>query len=167
MIIDRATVKTDWVRDDYEKLAKEQGRVDQEGFLQLMAAQLSNQDPMNPMSNEDMVAQMNQMSSLEELTKVNTNLMAMNQGQMIASGSAMIGKAVFGPDVSDGTQFSGIVDGLISEDGQVYVHVKGEEKVGLMAISQIQSLADPDAIVDDTTTTEAETESADETEATE
>ena len=48
--------------------------VDQETFLNLLVVQLQNQDPLEPMSNQEFVAQLAQFSSLEQLTSVNTSL---------------------------------------------------------------------------------------------
>jgi flagellar basal-body rod modification protein FlgD len=39
-------------------------------FLKLLVAQLSNQDPMNPMDNGEFVAQLAQFSSLEQLISI-------------------------------------------------------------------------------------------------
>jgi flagellar basal-body rod modification protein FlgD len=43
-------------------------------FLRLMTAQLSQQDPFNPVDNQQMVAQMAQFSSLAGITETNTTL---------------------------------------------------------------------------------------------
>jgi flagellar basal-body rod modification protein FlgD len=47
-------------------------------FLQLMIAQLENQDPMDPVKNEDYIAQLATFSSLEQLIAIKTaiNLLA-------------------------------------------------------------------------------------------
>jgi flagellar basal-body rod modification protein FlgD len=47
-----------------------------EDFLKLLIAQLKNQDPLNPASNTEFVAQLAQFSSLEQMTAMNTNLEA-------------------------------------------------------------------------------------------
>ena len=47
-------------------------------FLRLLTTQLQNQDPTNPMSNEDFIAQLAQFSSLEQLQGVNGQLETMN-----------------------------------------------------------------------------------------
>jgi flagellar basal-body rod modification protein FlgD len=39
-------------------------------FLQLMVAQLKNQDPINPVKNEDFLAQLASFSSLEQLVSI-------------------------------------------------------------------------------------------------
>ena len=46
----------------------------QQDFLRLMTAQLSQQDPFNPVDNQQMVAQMSQFSSLAGVTETNTTL---------------------------------------------------------------------------------------------
>lgn len=43
-------------------------------FLQLLLAQLENQDPLNPMDSTDMTAQLAQFSQLEQLSNINTSL---------------------------------------------------------------------------------------------
>ena len=43
-------------------------------FLTLLIAQLRNQDPLNPASNTEFIAQLAQFSSLEQMTLMNANL---------------------------------------------------------------------------------------------
>lgn len=154
-IYNRATVTTDPTTGDYNKMVKDAGRVDQEGFLQLLAAQLSNQDPMNPMSNEQMIGQMNQMASLEELTKINSNLTQFNQGQQMSQSSSLIGKAVYGINAETGDELAGVIDGIMTEGGKVYAHVKGETDEGLMDVDSILSIADPNSVVEEETVDES------------
>ncbi len=67
-------------------------------FLQLLVAQLQNQDPLKPMESTEFTAQLAQFSSLEQLYNVNENLddlgsnqLAMNNTQTIS----MIGKSAW------------------------------------------------------------------------
>lgn len=49
-------------------------QMDQGDFLRLMTAQLAQQDPFNPVDNQQMVAQMAQFSSLAGISETNTTL---------------------------------------------------------------------------------------------
>ncbi len=48
--------------------------IDQEGFLALMVAELQNQDPLEPLSNQEYVSQLTSFSSLGELQEINENM---------------------------------------------------------------------------------------------
>ena len=45
-----------------------------EAFLQLLVTELSNQDPLNPMDDREFIAQLVQLSTLEQMTSLNTGL---------------------------------------------------------------------------------------------
>lgn len=54
-------------------------QLDQKDFLRLMTAQLSSQDPFNPIDNQEMVAQMAQFSSLAGVSETNTTLKSISE----------------------------------------------------------------------------------------
>lgn len=74
--------------------------LDQSSFLKLLTAQLKNQDPFKPVENEQMVAQMAQMSSVQGIAEMNATMKAMSSkfdtGQA-ASATSYVGKAVLSP----------------------------------------------------------------------
>ena len=77
-------------------------------FLRLLTTQLQNQDPLNPMANEDFIAQLAQFSSLEQLQGVNTQLegLAMiNTSMNNASMVNLLGQEVVA--VSDSFHYGG------------------------------------------------------------
>lgn len=51
----------------------------QSDFLRLMTAQLTQQDPFNPVDNQQMVAQMAQFSSLAGISETNTTLQQISE----------------------------------------------------------------------------------------
>lgn len=48
--------------------------LDKDAFFKLMLAQLKNQDPMNPLKNHEMAAQLAQFSTLEQMSNMNSTL---------------------------------------------------------------------------------------------
>lgn len=71
--------------------------VDKTQFLELLVAQIKNQDPLNPMDNQEFTAQMATFSSLEQLMSVNENLGMMLSASNSANSTqavSLIGKEV-------------------------------------------------------------------------
>jgi flagellar basal-body rod modification protein FlgD len=50
---------------------------DTDTFMQLLLAELKNQDPLEPMNNSEMVSQMAQLNSLQQLTSISSNIETM------------------------------------------------------------------------------------------
>lgn len=98
-------------------------------FLELLVAQLQNQDPDNP---TDPTAFM---TEIAQLTAVQSQTSLASEEQVVAADS-MIGRSVTGT-ASDGTQVSGVVSGvLLSNNGAPTLQV-GNEDVLLTSISQV------------------------------
>jgi flagellar basal-body rod modification protein FlgD len=67
-------------------------------FLQLLVAQLQNQDPLKPMESTEFTAQLAQFSSLEQLFNVNENLGDLGTNQLTMNNTqtiSMIGKSAW------------------------------------------------------------------------
>lgn len=76
---------------------KNKNEMGKDDFIKLMSAQLKYQDPINPMKNEQMAAQLAQFSALEQMVNVNQNLEKMAasakpQENMMAA--SLIGKRI-------------------------------------------------------------------------
>ena len=64
-------------------------------FLKLLITQLRNQDPLNPLDQNQFLAQTAQFTSLENLQNISSQLSEMNaiaQGQTLTQGAALLGK---------------------------------------------------------------------------
>lgn len=64
------------------------GDLDRDAFLQLLVAQLRNQDPTSPQDGHEFAAQLAQFSSVEQLTQLNASVQAQN-GAFAALGDAL------------------------------------------------------------------------------
>lgn len=109
--------------------SKNKTELGQSDFLNLMIAQLENQDPSNPVENEDFVAQMAQFSTLTGMQELNSSFATLSQtllqGQTLEAAS-LVGKDVLVPastaELSQGQSVSGAVD-IASSASQVKVDI--------------------------------------------
>ena len=101
--------------DSFNKSLVVEGRkpsheLGKDDFLKLLITQLSHQDPTKPTDNTQMIAQMAQFSSLEQMTNMNQEFAKMNQMLVSAQGVNTIGKTV---DIAIGdTSTTGVVEGV-------------------------------------------------------
>ncbi|MCX5769648.1 MAG: flagellar hook capping protein [Candidatus Hydrogenedentes bacterium] len=99
-----------------------------DAFLQLLVLQMQNQDPLEPVDNTEMIAQLAQFSALEQMTELNDGFgqMSADFGQLsfITAGN-LVGHTVSGLD-ANGILREGAVERAIYERGVVYLEVAGE-----------------------------------------
>lgn len=97
----------------------ERGIMNKDDFLKLFLASLQYQDPMSPMETKDMMAQMSQLTMVEQITNLGTvveNLKTMIQPNPWEQGVNFLGKEVTGI-TSDGESVKGQVNEVKSNDG--------------------------------------------------
>jgi flagellar basal-body rod modification protein FlgD len=93
--------------------------VDYNTFLQLLIAEMKNQDPTNPMDTSQYMSQFAQLSSVEQAMQTNTKLDSLLSSQSLSQADGLIGKTVSFTD-STGASFSGKVASVsINSDGSV------------------------------------------------
>lgn len=88
--------------------AKDSTTFDGDAFMKLLMTQLKYQDPMNPMKDQEFMAQLAQMNTLSEIKKLNTHVEALSKAQAITEGAALLGKEV--EALSDGRMVQGVVN---------------------------------------------------------
>ena len=98
--------------------------VDYDSFLRLLVAQLENQDPTEPMSDTEYVAQLASFSNVEQNTQVNEKLDYLISMMSIQQAGTMIGRTV--------SSFNGSISGTVAEvkifdDGVIAVLEDGRE----------------------------------------
>lgn len=93
--------------------------VDYNTFLQLLVAEMKNQDPTNPMDTSQYMSQFAQLSTIEQAMQTNTKLDALLSSQSLSQADGLIGKTVSFTDAT-GATFSGKVKSIsINSDGSV------------------------------------------------
>ncbi len=117
--------------------------LDKNAFMQLLVTQLQNQDPLEPVQNEDFVAQLANFSSLEQLESLNDNVVGMtflNQSNALLSqltqGSSLIGKEVSWTDPDTGTESAGLVRSVKIVDGVAVLNINGQN-VPLATVNEV------------------------------
>ncbi len=104
-----------------------------DAFLNLLVTQMKYQDPLEPTTNEDFLAQMAQFSSLEQMQNLNTSF-------QLSQANNLIDKYVQGTvtnEVSGNkTEVIGIVDAVNLKNGVPYLLVNEQE----MALSSVTTV---------------------------
>ncbi len=103
-------------------------------FLKMLVAQLKNQNPLNPMEDQDFMGQMAQFATLEQMTELNTKfnefLHAQNHDLVSMSAIQCIGKTVHAYDEVYDVTISGTAVGVKMSGNDVYVTVHGLDEQG-------------------------------------
>ena len=85
--------ETNYTAAANQALRETNSELGKDAFLKILIAQLSNQDPLDPLKDKDFIAQMAQFSTLEQMTNMNKSIEQMNA---VTKGSAVnyIGRVV-------------------------------------------------------------------------
>jgi len=104
-------------------------------FLQLMLTQMRNQNPLEPMKDTEMISQMAQLNSVEQLQKMSSSMSSVDHLSQVLSASGMMGKSV---TYDDGTENEvvGLVKSVSIDGNNVYLTI-GDVTVSLSSVVNI------------------------------
>ncbi len=108
---------------------------DKNQFLKLLVTQLQNQDPLAPTDQKEMLAQLAQFSTVEQLQSLNQNFSNSSGFAQMAQSAALIGKTVSAPG-ADGQTVQGVVASVSLIGGKPYLHV-GNSDIDASAVTKI------------------------------
>ncbi|MEO0544776.1 MAG: flagellar hook assembly protein FlgD [Pseudomonadota bacterium] len=102
----------------------EQASLDYDAFLQLLVAELKNQDPTEPMDSSEYVAQLASFSNVEQSIKTNDQLKQMLETSLVEQASSIVGMNLTSAD----GEIEGTVESVaIYSDGLIATLDSGEE----------------------------------------
>jgi flagellar basal-body rod modification protein FlgD len=98
--------------------------LNEQDFLQLLVAQLENQDPMNPTDSDTFIQEQAQFSTVEGITNMESSLTSMTTQQQMSNAEGLIGMDVQYTSSAGSTQ-EGVVSAASDSSGAVTVQVGG------------------------------------------
>ncbi|WP_066516843.1 flagellar hook capping FlgD N-terminal domain-containing protein [Curtobacterium ammoniigenes] len=109
-------------------------------FMQLLVAQLQNQDPSQPMDSSQMVQQTTELGMMQEMTSMQSTSSSALTYQAQAAAADLIGKTISYTDTS-GAAASGIVTGASFSGSSPTVSVNGTTVAlsGVLGVTQTPS----------------------------
>jgi flagellar basal-body rod modification protein FlgD len=93
--------------------------VDYNTFLQLLIAEMKNQDPTNPMDTSQYMSQFAQLSTVEQATLTNSKLDSLLSSQALTQADGLIGRNVSFTDTTGAAVTGKIASVSINSDGSV------------------------------------------------
>ena len=112
------------------------GSLGEDAFMKLLVTQMQNQDPLSPTDSSQMMSQLAQFTSVEQLNNLASATTALQLGQDFAGAVALIGHTVT-YQKADGTQATGVVSG-VKPDPQGALLQIGQDEVHTGAIVSVQ-----------------------------
>lgn len=118
-------------------VANEIGKQD---FLLLLVKQLSNQDPLDPLSNEDFISQLAQFGSLEQQINLNTSFEQFLSFQQLTQATNLLGKEVICLfQTEEGmTSAVGTVEQVMTVNGTAILKLSDGSEVPLTSVVLVQ-----------------------------
>lgn len=116
--------------------------VDLSQFMNLMIAELQNQDPLNPMDNSQLLQQITQIREIGATDKLRESLTTMSDAFNLSTASTMIGREVVAM-TDDLKEVTGVVDRVSVDRDEKDPNIRitrlhiGEAKVQLRNIRQV------------------------------
>lgn len=105
-------------------------------FMQILLAQLTHQNPLEPMNNAEMMTQFSQLNSLQELRDIHVAVDKLSSSNQVLYLASLIGKTVK-VNRPDGNFLEGVVEEVITEKDNPQIRI-GTEEVSVNDIIEIK-----------------------------
>jgi flagellar basal-body rod modification protein FlgD len=114
--------------------------LDKQGFLQLLVKQLSSQDPLDPMTNDEFVSQLAMFGSLEQQINLNDSFSQFFSFQKLTQASTLLGKQVIClvPSGDSVLPASGVVQQVMMINDSVLLKLSTGDEVPFETVVSVQ-----------------------------
>lgn len=116
-------------------------------FLNMMMAELQNQDPLDPTDSSEMLQELSTLSQVSSTESLNSTLNSVLLGQNLSDAGTLIGATVSGLD-NNSSQISGTVDSVTITGGTPVLNIGSST----MSLSNIEAIYPPGSTVSDGST---------------
>lgn len=100
--------------------------LDSSQFMEILMAQLTHQNPLEPMNNAEMMSQFSQLNSLQELRDIHTAMDKLSASNQVMYMASLIGKTVK-VNRPDGNILEGVVSEVITEKDNPQLLIENEK----------------------------------------
>lgn len=111
--------------------------LDADQFMQILLAQMTHQNPLEPMDNAEMTTQFSQLNSLQELREIHTSMDKLAASNQVIYLASLIGKTVK-VNRTDGNVLEGVVEEVFTEKDNPQLRI-GTEKVSLDDVIEVKA----------------------------
>lgn len=114
----------------------------QTDYMKLLVTQLKNQNPLEPLDNKDMAAQLAQFSQLQQTENLNTSFSKVLESVQRSYASSLIGKDIsYATQTDDGTSQTStgnVKEVTIGAEGAILLNL-GEAQINLADVTSIRN----------------------------
>ena len=104
-------------------------------FMRMLIVQLQNQDPMEPVGNDQLLGQLSAMRNLQSNVELSDALKTLTGNQQLSTAAAYIGRSVTGTDTNR-QAVTGVVERAFVRDSQVFLAI-GTTEVALDSVTSV------------------------------
>lgn len=113
------------------------GQLTKDSFLQLLVAQLTHQDPLQPTDTNSMMQMETEFSTVEQLTNLNSSVGSMKSQGELSQAVALLGHTLDYVDKNGVAQVGSASSVTVAADGSVQIAV-GTDTIGLAAVRGVK-----------------------------
>lgn len=106
-------------------------------FMQILLAQMTHQNPLEPMDNAEMTTQFSQLNSLQQLREINGSMEKLAASNQVIYLASLIGKSVKA-NRTDGKVIEGVVEEVFPEKDNPQLRI-GTVKVSLDDVIEVKA----------------------------